>query len=317
MTIINEKDRSARVSRPNLALRSKSRRDWRRSPKSYIFIAPAVVIFSIFLAFPLARNVYVSFYDWNGFTSVTKFVGLANYKWIFTNPIALDAAKHALIFGVLTISLQAIGGFLLAVSLSGAGTFRKALRTFFFIPVVLTPVVVGFLFSKIFEPNNGDLRHALEAIGLGRLNHTWLADTRTALVVVALVNVWLWTGFAMMIYQSALTTIPQELLESARIDGANSPQMIWLILVPMLRTTHLAIMTLSIIGTLKTFDIVYVLTKGGPGGATELPTTLLFRVGFDEYRQGAAAALGTVLFVVALVATAVQLRIGKKVGEDI
>ena len=317
MTIVSEKNRAIRFGRADLVSRSKSRRDWRRSSKSYFFIAPAVIVFCIFLAFPLARNFYVSFYDWNGFTSVTKFVGIANYKWIFTNPIALGAARHALIFGVLTISLQTIGGFLLAVSLSGTGTLRKALRTFFFIPVVLTPVVVGFLFSKIFEPNNGDLRHALEAIGLGRLNHTWLADTHTALVVVALVNVWLWTGFVMMIYQSALTTIPQELLESARIDGANSPQMIWQILVPMLRTTHLAIMTLSIIGTLKTFDIVYVLTKGGPGGATELPTTLLFRVGFNEYRQGAAAALGTILFVVALVATAIQLRIGKKVGSDI
>ena len=314
MTLSIEENHSSRFRLPNLGSRLKSRRDWRKSRKSYFFIAPAVTIFSIFLAFPLARNFYVSFYDWNGFTSVTKFIGLANYKWIFTNPIALGAARHALIFGFLTISLQTIGGFLLAVSLSGTGTLRKALRTFFFIPVVLTPVVVGFLFSKIFEPNNGDLRHALDSIGLGKLNHAWLADTHTALIVVALVNVWLWTGFAMMIYQSALTTIPQELLEAARIDGANSPQMICRIILPMLRSTHLAIMTLSIIGTLKTFDIVYVLTKGGPGGATELPTTLLFRVGFAEYRQGAAAAFGTVLFVVSLVATAVQLRIGKR-GE--
>ena len=293
-----------------------TKRDWRRSGKSFAFIAPAVSMFAIFLAFPLARNLYVSFFDWNGFTSATKFVGMENFKWVLTDPVVLATAEHAIIFGIITITLQMAGGFLLALSLSGTGLIRKSLRTFYFIPVILTPVVVGFLFSKILEPNNGDLRHALDGMGLGKLNHAWLADPKTALIVVALVNVWLWTGFAMTIYQSALTTIPQELIESARMDGANSPQLIWRIVLPLLRNTHLAIGTLSIIGTLKTFDIVYVLTRGGPGGATEMPTTLLFRIGFGEYRQGAAAALGMVFFLVAVLATAIQIRIASKIEQD-
>ena len=119
-------------------------------------------MFAIFLAFPLARNLYVSFFDWNGFTSTTKFVGFENFKWVLTDPVVLATAEHAITFGIITITLQMAGGFLLALSLSGTGLIRKSLRTFYFIPVILTPVVVGFLFSKILEPNNGDLRHALD-----------------------------------------------------------------------------------------------------------------------------------------------------------
>ncbi len=224
----------------------------------------------------------------------------------------LGTAWNTLVFGVVTVTLQLGGGFLLAVGLSGNGRLRQVLRTVFFIPVVLTPVVVGFLYSKILEPNDGDLRNLLDFFGLGALNHAWLADPRTALLTVAIVNVWLWVGFSMSVYQSALTTLPPELVEAARIDGARSWQVVRHVIFPYLRPTHWALLTLSVIGTLKTFDIVYVLTKGGPSGSTELPTTLLFKVGFDEYRQGRAAALGTVLFVVALVLTIIQLKLGRE-----
>jgi len=286
--------------------------DWRRSSSAYLFILPCVAVFSVFLAYPLVRNAYVSFFEWNGLTEATKFVGFDNFVWLFTSEAVLQTSMNTLVFGVITIALQMGGGFVLAVSLAGTGRLRSALRTVYFIPVVLTPVVVGFLFSKILEPNDGDLRNVLDAVGLGALNHSWLADPNTALVTVSFVNVWLWVGFSMSVYQSALTTLPKELVEAARIDGTNSLQLVRHVVLPFLRPTHWALLTLSIIGTLKTFDIVYVLTKGGPSGSTELPTTLLFRAGFDEYRQGRAAAIGTILFLVALVLTIVQLRIAKR-----
>lgn len=289
--------------------------DWRRSPAAILFILPAVAVFAVFLAYPLVRNAYVGLFEWNGLTTETVWVGLENFVWVFTSPAVFGTAVNTLVFGVITIVLQMGGGFLLAVSLAGPGRLRQVLRTLFFIPVVMTPVVVGFLFSKILEPNDGDLRNALDAVGLGALNHTWLADPRTALATVALVNVWLWVGFAMSVYQSALTTVPRELLEAARIDGARSYQIVGHVLLPFLRPTHWALLTLSVIGTLKTFDIVYVLTGGGPSGSTELPTTLLFRVGFDEYQQGRAAALGTVIFLVALALTIIQLRVARKAAQ--
>lgn len=289
--------------------------DWRRSRAAYLFIAPCVAIFAVFLAYPLVRNAWVALHEWNGLTTETTWVGVDNFVWALTSPVVLGTAVNTLIFGVITIGLQMGGGFLLAVALAGPGRFRQLLRTLFFIPVVMTPVVVGFLFAKILEPNDGDLRNGLDAVGLGGLMHPWLADPRTALVTVALVNVWLWLGFAMSIYQSALTTVPREMLEAARIDGARSGQVVRHVLLPFLRPTHWALLTLSVIGTLKTFDIVYVLTKGGPSGSTELPTTLLFRVGFDEYAQGRAAALGTLIFLVALGITVLQLRLARR-GEE-
>jgi ABC-type sugar transport system permease subunit len=298
------------------AARGRRIADWRRSPATALFLLPCIVIFGVFLAYPLLRNIYVGTFDWNGLSNVTEFVGLDNFVWVFTSPAVLGTAVNTLIFGVVTVSLQLGGGFLLAVALSGAGRLRQVLRTIFFIPVVLTPVVVGYLFSRILEPNDGDLRNLLDAVGLGGLNYPWLADPRTALYAVALVNVWLWVGFSMSVYQSALTNLPPELVEAARIDGARSWQVVRHVVLPFLRPTHWALLTLSVIGTLKTFDIVYVLTKGGPNGSTELPTTLLFKIGFDEYRQGRAAALGTVLFVVALVLTIIQLRLARSRGAS-
>jgi len=288
------------------------RTDWRASPAAILFVLPCAAVFAVFLAYPLFRNAYIALFNWNGLTAATKWVGLDNFVWVFTSPVVLDTARNTLVFGIITIALQLGGGFLLAVALAGNGRIRQVGRTIFFIPVVLTPVVVGFLFSKILEPNDGELARGLNALGLGALVHPWLADPNTALVTVSLVNVWLWIGFSMSVYLSALTGVPTELIEAAKLDGTNSRQLVWHVLVPYLRPTHFALLTLSVIGTLKTFDIVYVLTKGGPSGSTELPTTLLFRVGFDEYKQGRASAIGTVLFVVALVLTIINLRIANR-----
>ena len=283
-------------------------RAWNHSWLGYVFVLPAVVWFAVFLAYPLIRNVYISFFKWNGLTADIVWVGLKNYVWAFTNPNVLNASWNTLVFGVVTITLQLGCGFLLAVSLVGPGRTRQVLRVLYFIPVVLTPTVVGFLFSQILEVNDGELVNFLRAVGLDQLAHPWLGDPKTALLMVCLVNAWIWTGFSMAIYQSAITSVPKDVIEAARIDGANSRQVVFRILLPFLRPTHWSLLILSVIGVLKTFDIPYVLTRGGPGGASDLLTTLLFRTGFEEYEQGRAAMLGTLLFVVALTLTIVQLR---------
>jgi raffinose/stachyose/melibiose transport system permease protein len=242
-------------------------------------------------------------------TADPAWVGWKNYIWAFTNPNVLNAGKNTLIFGLITVCAQMGCGFLLAVSLAGPGRLRQWLRVLYFIPVVLTPTVIGFLFSQILEVNGGELVSFLRSVGLGQWAHPWLGDPKTALYAVCVVNIWLWTGFAMAIYQSAITSVPKEIIEAARIDGANSFQLVVHILLPFLRPTHWSLLTLSVIGTLKTFDIPYVLTRGGPGGASDLLTTLLFRTGFEEYEQGRAAVIGTLLFVVALTLTIIQLRL--------
>nr|WP_281352497.1 sugar ABC transporter permease [Phytoactinopolyspora alkaliphila] len=197
-------------------------------------------------------------------------------------------------------------GLTLAIMLRGSGAVRTVIRSLLFLPVVLTPVAVGYLFADVFETTNGLLNTTLRSLGLDALAHEWLADTRTALAVVAAVNVWTWTGFSMAIYHAALAGIPEEVVEASVVDGANSRQTAMHIIAPLLRPAHFALIILGVIGTLKTFDLVYVLTRGGPDHASEVPTTLLLRTLLDG-RDGRAAAIGTVVFAVAMIVTLVQL----------
>jgi raffinose/stachyose/melibiose transport system permease protein len=281
---------------------------WRSGARAWWFVLPIVALLAAFVAYPIARNLYVSFFDWDGLTQETQWVGLENYQWAFSDRASLLSLRNVALFGVLTVPVQMAIGLVLAVALRGGGPLRLAARTAIFVPVVLMPVAVGFLFADILEPNNGLLNRTLRSLGLDGLAQPWLGQSSTALIAVAAVNVWMWTGLSMAFYQAGLRSIPEEVGEAAAVDGARPRQIAWRILVPMLRGSHLALLILGVIGTLKTFDLVYVLTRGGPDHATEMPTTYLFATAFGAYEQGRAAAIGVVVLVLALVLTAVQMR---------
>jgi raffinose/stachyose/melibiose transport system permease protein len=273
------------------------------------------VLFLVFIAYPMLRNLQVSFYSWDGLSQEKRWIGLRNYEWVATNRGSRLALRNVLLFGVLTVPVQMALGLVFAVALRGGGRVRLLARTVLFLPVVLTPIAIGFLFADILEPNNGVLNRGLADLGLESLQHAWLAEPWTALAAVTAVNVWVWTGFSMVIYQSAIDSLPEEVIEAAALDGARPRQILRHILVPMLRPAHYALVVLGVIGTLKAFDLVYVLTRGGPDQATEMPTTLIFSTGFQAFKQGRAAALGVVVLVIALVVTVVQLRLQRR-GEQ-
>jgi raffinose/stachyose/melibiose transport system permease protein len=300
-----------RVAAPRRRGRARTRGGavaWRGGARAWWFVLPIVALLAAFVAYPLARNLYVSFFDWDGLTQETEWVGLENYRWALTDRASLISLRNVALFGVLTVPVQMAIGLVLAVALRGGGPVRLALRTAIFVPVVLMPVAVGFLFADILEPNDGLLNRTLRSLGLDGLAQPWLGQSSTALVAVAAVNVWMWTGLSMAFYQAGLRSIPEEVVEAAAVDGARPRQIAWRILVPMLRGSHLALLILGVIGTLKTFDLVYVLTRGGPDHATEMPTTYLFSTAFGAYQQGRAAAIGVVVLVLALILTALQMR---------
>lgn len=280
---------------------------WRKGWLGPALILPAVVIFGVYIAYPVVANVGASFFGNTEADPSMRFVGLDNYEWVATARPSLLAFRNVLVFAVLTIPFQMVLGLLLAVALEGRGLLRATLRTLLFLPVVLTPVVVGYLYADLLEASNGPINSALRAIGMGFATQEWLANPDLALPVVAFVNVWMWTGFSMAIYQAALTSLDEEVLEAAALDGANRRQTLWHVIVPMLRPAHFSLLILGVIGTLKTFDLVYVLTRGGPDNASQVPTTLLFQTLLDG-RDGRAAAIGTVVFVLAMIITAFQLR---------
>lgn len=278
---------------------------WRRG--GLLYVAPALALYLAFVAWPVLKNLQTSFLGNTEFDPSLSFVGLENYRWLVETRASLLAFRNVLLFGVLTVPVQMVLGLLLAVALRGLGLVRGLLRTLLFLPVVLTPVVIGYLFADLLETTNGSVNTVLRAVGLESLAHPWLADPSTALPVVAAVNVWMWTGFSMAIYQAAITGLDDSVLEAAALDGASRWQTLRHVVAPMLRPAHYALLILGVIGTLKTFDLVYVLTRGGPDHASEVPTSLLLTTLLNG-RDGRAAALGTAVFVLALVMTVLQLR---------
>lgn len=280
---------------------------WRRGWLGPLLIAPAFLIFCVYIAYPVMANIVTSFLGNTEFDPTLRFVGLQNYEWVATSRASLISFRNVMVWAVLTVPVQMFLGLIFAVALQGKGIARGLMRTLLFLPVVLTPVVVGYLFADLLEASNGPLNTLLRQAGLDWAAQQWLANPALALPVVAFVNVWMWTGFSMAIYQAALSGLDDEVLEAASLDGAGKWQTLRHIIAPMLRPAHFSLLILGVIGTLKTFDLIYVLTRGGPDNASQVPTTLLFQVLLDG-RDGRAAAIGTVVFLLAMVITAFQLR---------
>ena len=210
---------------------------------------------------------------------------------------------------VLTIIPQTVIGFLLAVALNQNLRGSTIYRALFFIPAILSPVVVGIVWQSILDPANGVLEQISRASGFEFLSQGWLADPDTAIFTVIVVNVWMWTGFSMLFYLAGLQLIDPSLIEAARVDGANGFQTMVRITFPLVKNTTLSLVLLGIIGSLKTFELVYVLTQGGPNHATEMLPTFAFLEAFQLQNVGYAAAISVVLLVIAVISSLSMVRV--------
>ena len=285
--------------------------------EGYLFILPIFLFFFIFCVYPIFFNMYYGFFDWNGMSADKTFVGLENYAKLFSDPIMEKIIRNFLLFFLFTIFPQAIFGIVLAYILNRKVMATGFFRTLLYLPSILTVSITGTIFSKILETNQGDLNVLLKSVGLGILAREWLARPQEAMFSLILVNIWAWTGFSMLLYYVNMTHIPEELYESATIDGANSFQQFFSITFPLLRNTHLSLILLGTISTLKTFDMPYVLTRSGPNHATEFFSTYIYTLSFSFFDQGRSSALVVLVFLIALLLTIIQLRmygVGKQRG---
>jgi raffinose/stachyose/melibiose transport system permease protein len=289
------------------AKRARRTRSINRSWTNYLYILPLFVFILGFVYFAIGYTIYVSFLDWNGFSRRREFIGLENFAEMFDDRIILRALKNTALFGILAIVMQMLLGFLLAVLLKTRIRFKTVYKTIFFLPVVLAPAVISYIFRHIYQAEGGPLNTFLESIGLGALQQAWLADPSFALYALTLINIWQWTGFSFLLYFAALTLIDEHLYEAARIDGASFMQVLRYITFPLLKSTHLTLVILGFIGALKTFDIVYLTTGGGPGRATEFMSTYIFKEAILEYNAGYSAALALLVVVLCITSTAIQL----------
>lgn len=272
------------------------------------FLAPALVLFAVFVVYPIVYNVQASTLDWDGVNAGT-FVGFDNYLRLFKDPVFLTTLRNSALWIPLTIIPQALIGMLLALALNRKLRGSTIYRALFFIPAILSPVVVGIVWQRIIDPFNGVLASVGQSTGLQWLKGNFLADPNTAIFAVIFVNVWMWTGFSMLFYLAGLQLIDASVLESAKVDGANWWQTTTRIVFPLLKHTHLSLLLLGIIGSLKTFELVYVLTQGGPNHASEMLPTYAFQQAFQLQSVGYASTISVVLIVIAITASLSMVRV--------
>ncbi|GAA1661434.1 sugar ABC transporter permease [Microbacterium lacus] len=250
------------------------RRGYRRGNTALaLFILPGLVVFTIVVTVPVIQNFYFSFTDWNGFSPNPDFVGLKNFASMAGDSALVNAAKNTLIFTLITAPVQFFIALALAVSLSGAGRVKHFLRTVVVLPIAISGTVLGFLGTLIFDPGRGLLVGASHIPGLAFLDQNWLGDPTLAMFCVVAMSVWQYAGLNTIIFIAAIATVPQELGEAATIDGAGPWRSFWSVTWPMLAPAATINLVLNVIGGLKVFDVIYVLTKGGPAGATESVVT--------------------------------------------
>ncbi|MFP3714704.1 carbohydrate ABC transporter permease [Puerhibacterium sp. TATVAM-FAB25] len=249
----------------------------------------------------------ISRLSWDGLSPAPRAVGLDNYATLLGDPTLWRALRNVAIFAVLTVGIQMVLGFIIAQLMVMAGRWTGIFKVMVFLPVVLAPAAIATTARQLLAAG-GDLNVLLRDIGLGALATPWLADPGTALYAIVAINVFQWTGFSALLYQAALTQIDQNTLEAAQLDGAGTVRTITSVVLPQLRGTHATLIITGVIGAIKTFDVVYLTTGGGPGGVTEFVTTYLYRLTVNQFQVGLGAALTVLMLALTLALTLVQMR---------
>lgn len=275
---------------------------------AFAFIAPAFIFFTLFIIIPTVSSVYYSFTSWDGVSPTVKFIGLANYKEIFTSARFGNALKNTVILTFFISILE--NGFALGLALMvdhvkwGKNLFRSA----FYIPVLISGIVSGFIWKIMYNYNFGTLNAALDNMGLSNMKQDWLGNTSLTLLMIGVVLIWKGAGYYMIIYLASLQSVSPDLIEAAQIDGASPWQRFKAITVPLISGAFTINFTLSLINGLKVFDQINVMTDGGPGFTSETLVYLLYKVGFNEGRQGFGTAVGIMLLFIIIILNTLQQK---------
>jgi multiple sugar transport system permease protein/raffinose/stachyose/melibiose transport system permease protein len=273
----------------------------------FLMAAGPLAFFAIFVLWPLAQSMWYSLTKWNGLSD-PEFIGLDNFSRALSDPNFIRAFENTAIWLIVAVTVPTIAGLLLAVLLDRPLRGSRLYKSAFYLPITLSLVVVGQVWTWIYQPDWGLINSVLEAVGLDDMTRAWLGDPQTALIAVIVAWSWQQTALALILYLAALTTVPRDLLEAASIDGANARQQFLRIIVPLLRPASVVVITLAVINTLKGFDIVFVLTKGGPFHMSSNLAMFMYEETFFKYRLGYGAAIATALFALAIVVVVVYFR---------
>ena len=285
---------------------------WNRNQRlliPYIFIAPNVVVFAVFMFLPILLAFYISLNEWTLIGTPT-FVGLGNYLDMLEDSEFLRAFYNTGVYTLGTVPTSIALGLVVALGLNLKLPGRTLLRSIFFVPVIISLVAVALIASWIFNDNYGIINAALSAVGIGDV--PWLSSARWAMISLIIATLWIRLGFNMVIYLAALQSIPTELYDAARVDGASGWRRFRHITWPLLGPTTFLLVIINIIYSLHVFDLIYVMTGGGPGFSTTVLVQYIYQMAFTEGQMGYASAIGVVLYLLLLVFTVFQWRVTRQ-----
>ena len=296
MTSLNSQDPGRRTAR---------RPGRRHLPKGFgpfLFVLPVVILFGAFVVYPMVDTVVMSFFTWNGFSSSTPvFAGISNYVHVFTqDPVFWGAFRNTIIWVVLSLIVPTTLGLLLALGVNQRLFGRNLLRSAFYIPAVIAPIAVATMWVWLYNPNSGLVDGILKAIGLGALAQDWLGNAHIALYAIFIAFVWQTAGFNMILYLAGLQNVPAELVDAAKVDGAGKFQTFRAVTLPAIRPTTVIVFVLTMISSLKVFDLIVGMTQGGPAQQTQVLALWSYTQSFGNHVFGLGNAIATVLFALSL-----------------
>ena len=284
-----------------------SHRRWKSAFKPFVWLAPALLLLCGLTYLPISLEFILSFFAADGFAP-PKWIGLNNYFAAFHDTDFWGALIHNVWYAVWTVTGKLSLSLLVATLLNQRIRGRAFLRSIFFLPVVLSFVAVGIIWTLIYNFDYGIINVSLNALGLGWLKSDWLGSPETAFGAVVLVDLWKWTGFHVVIYLAGLQSIPSDLLEAAALDGAGPWQRFWRITVPLLKPFTAINALLATLGSLSVFDLVYVMTQGGPVKATDVVMIEVYNQAFQFNQLGYAAAMSSIMLVLIVLVSVALLR---------
>ncbi|MFZ7087424.1 carbohydrate ABC transporter permease [Curtobacterium sp. RRHDQ10] len=293
-----------RPARPGPATPPRVRRTGRFAGAGVnLLYVPALALFAVFTIYPLISGVRLSFTDWDGYTPDFSWIGWANYARLFTDDTFRSVLVTTFVYGIGSTAIQQVLGLGLALALDSRLRGRNVAKAIIYLPVLVSPIVMGTFYYLLFQYDNGTLNDIVVALGGHR--HAWLSSAASGVTAIVVVNSIQFVGTSMIIYLAGLQSISPEYTEAAMLDGANAWQRFWSVTLPLLQPAFATSIILNLIGGLKLFDVIQVLTGGGPGTATSSVSTLIGTTYFANQAAGYSSAMGVALFVIIAILTVV------------
>ncbi len=283
-----------------------------KGKEGWVFVLPALAIYALFVLLPLGRSVYISLTDWNGVRPVIHWVGLEHYTQLFHDPRFLNALKHNIIWVIVGTISPIVISLGLAMLLWPRTRGRTIFQAAFFMPQVLSTVAVALIWSRVYHPLFGVLNKLLVAIGQGSRATGWLGESNTALPAVLVAAIWAYFGFALTVIMAGLQSIDMTLIDAAKVDGANAWQRFIHVIIPELRPVLTMIIGYTLIGGFNVFDIVWVMTQGGPANATDVVSTRLYKEAFVEGHVAYGTAMAMMLTLISLIVSTIFITLRER-----